>query len=86
MGPELGPGWHMNSSIAAPMNFCVCIFVSLHMPLHSEDVLLMNVEDGKWEREMRRGAELQNSYILQPELVQLCYKTCILCSNASIPV
>lgn len=42
----------MNSNIAAPRNFCVYIFVSLHMSLHSEDVLFMNVEDGKLEREM----------------------------------
>lgn len=47
----------MNSNIADPMHFCVCIFVSLHMSLHTGD-LFMNVGDGKWEREMRGGAEL----------------------------
>lgn len=70
----------MNSNIAAPMNFCACSFVSLHMSLHNEDVLFMSVEDGKWEREMRGGAELQNSYILHLEN-SVCYKTRILCSN-----
>lgn len=37
----------MNSNIAASMNFCACIFVSLHMSLQSEDVLFINFEDGK---------------------------------------
>lgn len=55
----------MNSNIAAPMNFCACIFVSLHMSLQTEDVLFINFEDEKWEREMGGVAELQNPYILR---------------------
>jgi len=54
----------MNSNIADPIHFCVCIFISLHMSLHSGDVMFVNAGNGKWEREMRAGAELQNSYIL----------------------
>lgn len=54
----------MDSNIADPMHFCVYIFISLHMSLHTGDALFMNVDGGKWERKTRGRAELQNSYVL----------------------
>lgn len=68
----------MNYNKAAPMNFCACIFVSLYVSLHNEGVLFRNVEDGKWERDERGN---RTAKFVHPTLVELCYKTCILCSN-----
>lgn len=44
--------------------FYVYVFIPLHTSLHTGDIFFVNAGDGKWERTMRGGAELQNSNIL----------------------
>lgn len=75
----------MNSNIAAPVNFCVCISVFLHMSLHSEDILFTNVEDGKWEQEMEReqNFKIHTSYVCRTLFVK---KHAFYALTASIPV
>lgn len=71
MGPKLGSSHQETIRIMNPNTvdtslvcFCVYVFISLHMSLHTGDIFFVNAGDGKWEREMRGGAELHNSVIL----------------------
>lgn len=64
MGPKLGSSHQETIRIMNPNTvdtslvcFCVYVFISLH-------IFFVNAGDGKWEREMRGGAELHNSVIL----------------------